>query len=111
MSLKDICLDLIQELSELVKALPASIPLAKKEGKVQSVITSDQKETSWETFNYCFDCLYAEHQCDKKTDWLPYMEQGKYSLDAVIQYLRIAACNANTCQPSIFCLSRPPVRS
>ncbi|TRM56819.1 hypothetical protein BD626DRAFT_362948, partial [Schizophyllum amplum] len=51
---------LAQEIKALIKRLPTTIPTAAKDGKIYTVVTGPQKESTWMTFNSRFDALYGE---------------------------------------------------
>lgn len=95
MSAKDKCEDLVQEISELVRKLHSDIPLATQDGRIWAIMTGPLRDSNWETFNHRFDCLYGEDMRDTHTGRLPNIERGKYGLDAVVNYLRIAVSQSN----------------
>ncbi|EIW75462.1 hypothetical protein CONPUDRAFT_158923 [Coniophora puteana RWD-64-598 SS2] len=54
---KEIRLIIAQEIQELAKKLPNTVPLGEKDGKIYCVITGSQKDTEWETFDSRFNAL------------------------------------------------------
>jgi hypothetical protein len=79
--------ELITNLVSLTESLPASIPNALHDGKINHVLMTVEGEEPFETFNRRFDILFGEH-CRDENGRLVHIQRGKYGMDAVCKYLK-----------------------
>ena len=76
----------ISSITNLCKEIPISIPIGNKRSKIYLVMTGDEGEDSWHTFNKRFDALFAE-DCRDEQDRLHHIRRGEFGMDLVVQYL------------------------
>jgi len=77
---------LVKEIGSLSNTLADSVQKGTKDDKIWSVMNSEECETPHETFNRCFDALFAEdcHDADAR---LHHVCQGKLGMALVVSYL------------------------
>ena len=77
---------LVDDIVSLMKSLPTSVPLATDEDRIFAVMNSPEGESTWHTFNKCFDALFGEDCCDS-TGQLHHIRCGRLGMDKVCAYL------------------------
>jgi hypothetical protein len=80
-------------ITTLCKEIPISIPIGNKRSKIHLVMTGDEGEDSWHTFNKRFDALFAE-DCRDGQDRLHHIRRGEFGMDLVVQYLSTLDLNS-----------------
>ena len=73
----------ISRITVLRKEIPINIPIGNKRSKIYLVMTSDEGEDTWQTFNKWFDALFAEDCHDEQRQ----LHHGEFGMDKVVQYL------------------------
>jgi hypothetical protein len=76
----------ISRITVLRKEIPINIPIGNKRSKIYLVMTSDEGEDTWQTFNKRFDALFAE-DCHDGQGRLHHIHHGEFGMDKVVQYL------------------------
>jgi hypothetical protein len=77
---------LVREISALSCSLSDSVPKGSKDDKIYSVMNSGECDTPHETFNQCFDALFAEDCCDSE-GCLLHVCKGKLGMGLVVLYI------------------------
>ena len=77
---------LITNIITLSKGLPQSIPVATKEDKIYTVMSSPEGEDEWQTFNRRFDAMFGE-DCRDKEGRLHHIRRGLHGMAKVSAYL------------------------
>ena len=76
----------ISHITVLCKEILINIPIGNKRSKIYLVMTSDEGEDTWQTFNKRFDALFAE-DCHDGQGQLHHIRCGEFGMDKVVQYL------------------------
>ena len=77
---------LINNIVLLTRSLPTSVPLATDEDRIFAVMNSPKGESTWHTFNKCFDTLFGE-DCHDSTGQLHHIRCGCLGMDKVYDHL------------------------
>ncbi|KZT64308.1 hypothetical protein DAEQUDRAFT_741379 [Daedalea quercina L-15889] len=86
---------LVQDITELSKKLPGSVPEATKDDKIYTVMTSVTGNSHWGTFNRRFDILFGE-DCRNEEGRLHYIRRGRHGMAKVTSYLNRVIVDENT---------------
>jgi len=78
---------LITNIVTLSTGLPSSVPLATKEDKIYTVMSSPEGEDGWQTFNKRFDAMFGK-DCHDDNGRLHFVCRGLYGMDMVTAYLK-----------------------
>ena len=78
---------LIVDIKKHSQELPATVPVAQKDGEIHQTIIKTHGEDHWETFNRRLDILFGEDSRDKATKRLNNIQRGKYGMQTVCTYL------------------------
>ena len=76
----------ISHITKLCKEIPINIPISNKRSKIHLVMTGNEGEDTWQTFNKQFDALFAE-DCHDGQGRLHHIRRGEFGMDMVVQYL------------------------
>lgn len=87
--------ELVQDIVNLSKKLPQSVPEATKDDKIYEVMTNVDGESAWATFNRRFDILFGE-DCRDKNGRLHHIRRGRHGMIKVTSYLSRVIVNENT---------------
>jgi hypothetical protein len=79
--------DLITNITTLSECLPASVPLASAEDKIYEVMTGEEGENTWHTFNRRFDAIFGQ-DCRDEQGRLHYLRRGQFGMGIVCKYLQ-----------------------
>ena len=79
--------DLITNITTLSECLPESVPLASMEDKIYRVMTGEEGEGIWHTFNRRFDAVFGQ-DCRDEQGRLHYLRRGKFGMGTVCNYLK-----------------------
>lgn len=77
---------LVQDITDFSKRLPAEIQEATKDDKIYTVMTKVKGDTPWETFNRRFDILFSE-DCRDGNGRLHHIRRGRHGMNVVAAYL------------------------
>lgn len=84
--------DAVAALEKAKKALPTSVPLAPKDGRIATVFSNLPVPQSpiehWEIFDRRMNALYGEDTRNTTTGLLSNLQRGKYGLDLVVSYIQ-----------------------
>ena len=83
----------ISRITILCKEIPINVPIGNKRSKIYLVMTGDEGEDTWQTFNKRFDALFAE-DCHKGQGQLHHIHRGEFGMDKVVQYLSALDINS-----------------
>ncbi|TFY51128.1 hypothetical protein EVJ58_g10725 [Rhodofomes roseus] len=87
--------EIVEEIVDLIKHLPATIPDATKDDKIYHVMTNVNEESAWATFNRRFDILFGE-DCRDLNGRLHYVRRGRHGMAKVASYLSRVIMNEDT---------------
>jgi hypothetical protein len=76
----------ISHITNLCKEILISIPIGNNRSKIHLVMTGNEGEDTWQTFNKRFDGLFAE-DCRDGQGQLHHICRGEFGMDMVVQYL------------------------
>ena len=80
-------LDLITNIVTLCEDLPSSVPIASTSDKIYHVMTGEEEEDTWHTFNKRFDALFG-HDCRDDQGRLQHIRRGQCGMKLVGRYLQ-----------------------
>jgi hypothetical protein len=70
-------------ITDLCKEILINVPIGNRRSKIYLVMTGDEGEDSWHTFNKQFDALFAE-DCRDGQDRLHHICRGEFGMDLVV---------------------------
>lgn len=76
----------ISHITNLCKEIPINIPIGNRRSKIHLVMSGNEGEDTWQTFNKRFDALFAE-DCRDGQGRLHHIRRGEFGMDMVVQYL------------------------
>ena len=77
---------LVKEIATLSHSLSDSVPKGSKDGKIWSVMNTEEADSPHETFNRRFDALFGE-DCRDEDGHLRHVHQGKLGMGLINSYL------------------------
>jgi hypothetical protein len=79
----------LDKLKGLAKQLPASVPIATKDGRIMEVFSSipisENPTEHWETFNRRMDALFGD-ELRNSDGRLLHVERGAFGIDLILEY-------------------------